>query len=106
MVTPCNCSNKKEKIFKKCPVCKELSDNIHYMQVKPVVKKEVEKLVQEEMYYICKNDNCDVVFFNDPQDIIFLTRDINMTADFNEGLPAGDSPCGKDGCSGCHGKCR
>lgn len=103
MVTSCNCNKMKEESSKKCPVCNKLSDAIHYMLVKPVVKDEVQKLVQREQYYICRNDDCDVVFFNDYQNIIFLTRDINMAADFNEISKQGNPSCNK-GCSGCNNK--
>ncbi|AOY76042.1 hypothetical protein [Clostridium formicaceticum] len=95
------CNKKSNTQKKKCPLCKKLSGSIHYMAIRPVVKEDLEKFVQKDNYYICNNADCDVVFFNEGEDIIFLTRDINMAANFQE-VSKNHTKCNK-GCEDCKG---
>lgn len=95
----CDCNRKKDIIEKNCPLCKGRSKNINYMAVRFVVKNELQKFVQNDGYYICNNRDCDVVFFNEEENLIFLTRDINMTADFSRVSGQGKDCC-KAGCKG------
>ncbi|AKL94130.1 hypothetical protein CACET_c06200 [Clostridium aceticum] len=98
----CGCSKKNEKTKKECPLCGKPSGNIHYLAIRPVVKEDLKKLVQEDSYYICNNSDCDVVFFNEETEIIFLTRDIDMTSNFYE-VSKSNTKCSK-GCGGCKGE--
>lgn len=96
----CGCNRKTEAISKNCPLCKEECKGLNYMAVKPVVKEDLQKLVQQDQYFICNNGECDVVFFNEGEEIIFLTRDINMSADFQEVTKKEKGSCGNN-CHGC-----
>ncbi|NLM03636.1 MAG: hypothetical protein GX214_01270 [Clostridiales bacterium] len=97
----CNCNcNKREKNKKICPICKEISEYIDRKIVREVVKTDIQRFIQMENYYICKNNDCDIVFFNENGDIMLLIRDINMRADFNK-LKENSSPNCSGGSCGC-----
>lgn len=67
-----------------CPLCKEIGDNIHYLAIRELVKKDLVKNVVEGLYFTCANKDCDLVFYREDENIIFLVQDINMEADFNQ----------------------
>lgn len=96
----CGCTRKTEATLKNCPLCKEKCKSLNYMAVRPVVKEDLQKFVCQDQYYICNNEDCDVVFFNEGEEQIFLTRDINLTADFQEVTKKDKGSCGKS-CKGC-----
>lgn len=101
-MTSCGCNKKKNILEKECPLCKKKAKDLHFMAVKLVVKEELQKYVHQDQYYICNNNDCDVVFFNETGEFIFLTRDINMKANFQEVSKQGEASC-KKGCNGCNG---
>ncbi|SET27300.1 hypothetical protein SAMN05660297_01867 [Natronincola peptidivorans] len=102
-MTACGCNRQTDELERQCPLCKEKSKNINFMAVKPVVKQDLQRFVQKDNYYICRNTNCDVVFFNEEENIVFLTRDIDMSADFSEVSKNNKHKCQK-GCGGCSQK--
>ncbi|SDK04134.1 hypothetical protein [Natronincola ferrireducens] len=97
----CGCSKKQINATQQCPLCKEEAKYIYYLAVRPIVKENLQRLVQKDNYFICRNSQCDVVFFNQDENIIFLTQDINMAADFHEVSKPKSQSC-KEGCKGCN----
>ncbi|WP_026478050.1 hypothetical protein [Alkaliphilus transvaalensis] len=95
------CSKKIQEATKKCPLCHRESDYLHYLVVKSVVKEDLKKLVISEKYYTCKNSECEVVFFNGVEDVVYLLQDIDLSSDFN-----GVTKTKKPQCGGCSGKCQ
>ncbi|MCC5910713.1 MAG: hypothetical protein JJT76_09780 [Clostridiaceae bacterium] len=100
-MTSCQCNNKLYVVKKTCPLCKEEGKNLHHLVVKEVVKKDLKYLVQNDKYFICRNDKCEAVFYNEEKDTMFLNIDINMAADFNEVCKTDGGGCHK-GCNSCH----
>ncbi len=98
----CGCNNKNNEPKKKCPVCHTESNYINYLVVKTVVKDEFKKLIKEDKYYTCNEKDCDVVFFDELEDQIFLLKDISLTADF-EGVTKNNKEDQRGG--GCKGGC-
>lgn len=97
------CKSKKQIKKKECPICKQNGNNVHWQIIKKIVKEEMQYIVGSGSYYICTNNYCEVVFFSDDEEQIFLTQDVNMMADFND-----ISKSKKDGCDKCKGhiKCK
>lgn len=85
-----------------CPLCNMVGNHIHYLAVERVVKEDVVSQVKRETYFTCVNDNCDVVFYNEYNDGIFLAQDINMGADFDEITKTNKNKCNSNSkCGGC-----
>lgn len=93
------CNNKLEKKTFICPICKSAAEEVHYVVVETVLKEDLKDLVANNSYYTCTNKDCDMVFFSEDQKQMFLTQDIDYTADFKQVTKA------KEGCGGCGGKC-
>ena len=87
-----------------CPLCKKLGNNIHYLAVEIIVKEDVLSEVTKEAYFVCTNKSCDVVFYNENKDRIFLSQDINMGADFDEITKTNNSGC-NSACGNCNRSC-
>lgn len=76
------CSKKQEKREKSCPLCYKKGNYIHPLAVQSVVKDEVKPVIVEESYYVCQNEDCDAVFFDENDTQMILVIDVNLTADF------------------------
>lgn len=49
----------------KCPICNELGEKVKGITVKHlVIENFVEKIDHKEIYYLCMNEHCDVVYYN------------------------------------------
>ncbi|ABR47427.1 hypothetical protein Amet_1219 [Alkaliphilus metalliredigens QYMF] len=95
------CKSRLVKKEKKCPLCHEQGNSLYYMVVEAIVKEELMSLIRKQYYYICHSKDCDVIFYNDEEDQIFLTQDVNLGADFQAVTKQGSNQCGK----GHHGNC-
>ena len=104
----CSKTNKtKEDVKIPCPLCNTTGEHVHHLVLKEIVKKEVLSQINEETYFSCRNDECDVVFYNKYRDRIFLTQDINMKSDFSEVTKNNETGCScnkKDNCGSCSKK--
>lgn len=100
----CKTSNSDKKVITKpCPLCSSLGNKIHHLVLESVVKADVIKEVRQEEYFMCVNDNCDAIFYNEDGDRIFLSIDINMNADFSAVSKGPNHGCSKGGsCGGCN----
>ncbi|SCY66056.1 hypothetical protein [Alkaliphilus peptidifermentans] len=96
------CCNNKHNVNKvKCPLCKIEGEAIHFLVVESVVKKELASIVIDEQYYTCRNSDCEVIFYNESYEKIFLIQDIDLSSDFKNVTKSSKSTCG----SGCGKKC-
>ncbi|KAB3530237.1 hypothetical protein [Alkaliphilus serpentinus] len=82
-----------------CPLCKASSEAVHYIVVETVLKKKIKNQVIPDSYYTCSNEDCDMVFFSEDHQQMFLTQDIDFSADFNKVIKTHDGCSG--GCGGC-----
>ncbi|MBU5436547.1 (2Fe-2S)-binding protein [Tissierella sp. MSJ-40] len=49
----------------KCPICHQISEKVKSITVKHLVSDNfLGEIVNEETYYLCMNENCDVVYYN------------------------------------------
>ncbi len=85
-----------------CPLCNNIGQNVHYLVLKETVKADVISQVNEETYFVCRNNECDVVFYNKYGDRIFLTQDINMKSNFTEVTKNKEEGCNCKNESNCN----
>ncbi|MBM7615253.1 hypothetical protein [Alkaliphilus hydrothermalis] len=92
----CGCKNKNniKEIMKRCPLCHDKAHSISYPAVKMVVKEELKELVVAGVYYACDCKDCEVVFFDEDGEQIFLVIDVDFGADFKEVTKEGIKSCG------------
>jgi len=96
-----NAKNNVEKNKQPCSLCNTLGNSIHYLAVEILVKEDLTSQVTKEEYFTCTNDSCDVVFFNECGDRLFLVQDINMGANFDEVTKSNESKCNSK-CGSCN----
>ncbi|MBU5677154.1 hypothetical protein KQI88_12100 [Alkaliphilus sp. MSJ-5] len=95
----------KQENKKSCPLCNTLGNNIHYLAVEMVVKEDIISEVTKEDYFVCINNSCDAVFYNESGNRIFLAQDINMGANFDEVTKQYGCKCNSDSkCGSCNNK--
>lgn len=90
-----DCSGKWKDATKKCPLCNEKGSYVSYELVRNIACKELQHLVEKENYYSCRNSKCEVVFYNDDEDKIFLIYDINLALNFSKELDVAFNKCGR-----------
>lgn len=98
-----SCCNKTSDALqrKRCTICKQEGDFIHYEVLREVVKRDLKDFVEAQSYYACVNPDCEVVFFSGDEEQFWLLQDIEMSSDFDS-----VTKLKKKGCSGCKGVCR
>ena len=77
------CGNKTEptRLVEKsglCPICEEEGKLVKNITVKYMVLKKVEEQVGDNDYYICMNETCPVVYFNQESDIKFNKNEVKV----------------------------
>ena len=97
----CKNINNNQENKQVCPLCSTIGNSIHYLAVEMVVKKDLISEVTKEQYFVCTNSNCDVVFYNQYQDRIFLVQDINMESNFKEITKSNGHECNSN-CRNCN----
>ncbi len=60
-----------------CPICKGDAQEVNSRAVKHFVKEALLDRVHVGKYFICLNENCEVVYFNQ-RNVIFRTKDIKV----------------------------
>lgn len=86
-----------------CPLCNTFGNSIHYLAVEMAVKNELISEVTKDQYYVCTDNSCEVVFYNQYEDRIFLVQDINMRANFDEMTKSTEHKCSSK-CGECNNK--
>lgn len=61
-----------------CPICKGDSQGVKAVTVKHFVTDKLVDKVYDSNYYICLNEDCDVVYYSLEKDIIFGKKDIRI----------------------------
>lgn len=63
----------------KCPICNQLGEKVKSITVKHLVSKNfVEEVVDEEAYYLCMNEDCDVVYYSSDGESIFNKTEVKI----------------------------
>ena len=96
----CNNNIKKETPKKKCPLCNQEGEYIHYSVLKNVVKTDLKDFVEYQNYFTCINSDCEVVFYSEDEGQCWLVQDIDLSADFDA-----VTKIKKQDCSSCSGGC-
>lgn len=86
----------------RCPVCRNNAKSAKATALQSIVKKDLKYLVIDEPYYFCSDDFCEVVFFNEESDKVFLLEDVNLSVEPNEKSGCG---CTNNGCKSGKGCC-
>ncbi len=61
-----------------CPICKTNGVSVKKITVEHLVSKNLRTTVAGDHYQICMNADCEVVYFNNAESIIFSKNQINM----------------------------
>ncbi len=61
-----------------CPICKKTGDKVKNITVKHMVCDELVEKVKDEDYYLCMNEECDVVYYNSDLDSVFKKADVKV----------------------------
>ena len=64
--------------FSHCPCCNEKSQLVSHVTVKHLVLENLQNLVTSSPYYICLNEDCNVVYFNKKYTHIFYKKDLSV----------------------------
>lgn len=58
-----------------CPKCYEIGEKVKNITVKHMVSENLRgKVVDEETYYLCMNEDCDVVYYNLNNERVFIRK--------------------------------
>lgn len=63
-------------INKKCPECNELGKGVLNSPVKNLVVDDKKSEVNESIYFLCMNEDCDISYFNNENNSIFTVDDL------------------------------
>lgn len=72
-----NSTGSVEKVYT-CPVCNGKTLEVKRITVKHFVFDNLIDELQDGTYHICLNENCDVVYFNNEQNIVFSIDNIKI----------------------------
>ena len=62
-----------------CPKCYEIGEKVKNITVKHMVSENLRgKVVDEETYYLCMNEDCDVVYYNLNNERVFYKEDVKV----------------------------
>lgn len=64
-----------------CPTCGLEGKKVKFKTVKNLVKKEVKK---NDSYQICLNSNCKIVYYNNPESILYDLSDLKVKVWFKD----------------------
>ena len=65
--------------IKNCPKCHEIGEKVKNITVKHMVSENLMgKVVDEETYYLCMNEDCDAVYYNLNNEKVFYKEDIKV----------------------------
>lgn len=59
-----------------CPICKGTTESVGYRAVKHFVIDPLKDKINEEEYYICLKEDCDVVYFTEAGNEIYKIQDM------------------------------
>ncbi|SKA79242.1 BFD-like [2Fe-2S] binding domain-containing protein [Caloramator quimbayensis] len=80
--TDCCCGEKeqfkKAEYDNKCPVCNLSGIKVRNITVKHLVKDDIAELVGDMDYYICMNEECDVVYYNLQSGLKFIKEQVKV----------------------------
>ena len=63
----------------KCPICNQLGEKVKSITVKKLGSNNfVEEVVDEEDYYLCMNEDCDVVYYSSDGESIFNKTEVKI----------------------------
>jgi bacterioferritin-associated ferredoxin len=82
-INNCCCCGEKETSYKikndnTCPVCKTSGIKVKNITVKHLVVDTLTELVGDMDYYICMNEECDVVYYNPESGIKFEKQQVKV----------------------------
>ena len=96
-INNCCCCGEKETSYKikndnTCPVCKTSGIKVKNITVKHLVVDTLTELVGDMDYYICMNEECDIVYYNPESNVKFNKKQVKMPVwfkkDANLNMPA------------------
>lgn len=61
-----------------CPLCKKTGRDISRITVESLINDHFRKHLKSSRYHICKNPDCDTVYFNRDNNEIYFQRDIKV----------------------------
>ena len=62
-----------------CPKCYEIGEKVKNITVKHMVSENLRgKVVDEETYYLCMNEDCDVVYYNLNNERVFYKEEVKV----------------------------
>lgn len=70
--------SKKTEINKLCPICNKKGEFVKSITVKHLVNDELKKIVNDKLYFICMNENCEVVYYNNESSTIFNKNQVKV----------------------------
>ncbi len=73
-----------------CPLCGLPTHKVLAEEVYSMVKNEVQPYLQEDRFYLCDNEECEVVFHSISLEEILLTQDINRVNLYRENIESRD----------------
>lgn len=63
----------------KCPICQQIGEKVKNITVKHLVLENLaEEIVDEGIYYLCMNEDCDVVYYSSNRESIFDKKRVNL----------------------------
>ena len=80
-INNCCCCGEKETSYKikndnTCPVCKTSGIKVKNITVKHLVVDTLTELVGDMDYYICMNEECDIVYYNPESNVKFNKKQV------------------------------
>ena len=60
-----------------CPKCQSRAEEVKSITVRHLVNEELRILVEDKKYYICLDEDCDIVYFSADMKDIFINADLN-----------------------------
>lgn len=61
-----------------CPICERRGDEVKNITVRHMVSDEIIGKVKEEDYYLCTNEECEVVYYNSDANRVFKKLDVKV----------------------------
>lgn len=71
-------NNNKEKEIAQCPFCGTQGEKVRQKTVASLVSVNLEEKVTEEKYWLCKNKDCKVIYYNNDTEQIFTNEQVKV----------------------------
>jgi bacterioferritin-associated ferredoxin len=59
-----------------CPICHKSGEKVSNLTVEHLTKDTTKNISKDDVYFLCMSEDCDIVYYNDKQNIIFTKEQL------------------------------